>query len=110
MGRSIQATTARKVPLLVGCYTAGHDPLAYYTNTSDGAYVAAVDTTDGSLVVLDGPVEAGTNPTYVLLAGSIISYYLNITLSYGLTPTRPEPKPLPHFNARTRQVRGVQPG
>jgi hypothetical protein len=58
--------------LLVGCYTADHEALAYYTNTAEdgGAYVVGLDTSDGSLTVLDGPVEAGTNPTYAATNGS----------------------------------------
>ena len=35
-------------------YTNDHEPLAYYTNTAtEGAYVAAIDTDDGSLALLD---------------------------------------------------------
>ena len=47
-------TAGAVVPLLVGCYTDDHEPLAYYTNHADkGAHVVGLDVADGSLSLLD---------------------------------------------------------
>jgi hypothetical protein len=44
-------------------YTDDHEPLAYYTNTAtEGAYVAAINTDDGSLSLLDVSMFRGIDP------------------------------------------------
>jgi 6-phosphogluconolactonase len=64
--------------LIIGCYTKGHDPigLGYYTNHGDGVLVICLDTTDGSLSVTDGPVLAGTNPTFAAYDAGRSALYL----------------------------------
>lgn len=71
--------------LLVGCYTEGHEPLAYYTNhAKEGAYTVGLDTADGSLSIVAGPVAAGTNPTYAAFdASTSTAYFTNENLDDG---------------------------
>ena len=70
------------VNVVVGCYTTGHEPLAYYTNTATGNYVVSVDTTEGTLSVSDGPVNAGTNATFAAFdAARNTVYFTNENLA-----------------------------
>jgi len=73
------------VRLLVGCYTKGHEPLAYYTNTAEeGVYVLGLHRHSGKLEVLQGPVAAGTNPTYAAFDPKRgVAYFTNENLSKG---------------------------
>ena len=111
---NVKLTSSRAAHLLVGCYTNDHEPLAYYTNTATdkGAYVIDLDTTDGSLSLLDvssppspfllrqlcprtetlterclrlqGPVAAGTNPTYAAYdSAKGCAYFTNENLEDG---------------------------
>lgn len=71
--------------LLVGCYTKGHEPLAYYTNHAEqGAYVVDLNNRTGKLSVSHGPVDAGTNPTYAAFdPKSSTAYFTNENLEKG---------------------------
>lgn len=75
---------ALKVRLLAGSYTKGHEPLGYYTNTGEGASTIQLNTADGKLKLLKGPVDAGTNPTHAAFDPiRSIAYFTNENLDKG---------------------------
>lgn len=79
-------TTPARVPLLVGCYTQGPEPLGYFTNNAPadaGVVLVTLDTADGSLS-LAASADGGTHPAYAAYdTATSTAYFVNENLDDG---------------------------